>query len=153
MQTTRRDAGNGYLHQLRGHAGIERKMAMTPKQWDRLFDPESKNSYYTIKSSVMSAARGHLATVAPGIHLSTNELVEALYPRAVADQTLTGDLARAQLYKFIGRLAVDGLQDCCVKGEVTGKFMGRVKRPWLWFAPPDTELCYACGQPLPWAAE
>jgi hypothetical protein len=122
---------------------------MTPKQWDSLFDPETKNAYYTIKSTVEHSAREHLATVAPGLQIGTNALVEALYPRAIADQTLAGDHARGQLYKLIQRLAVDGLQDCCVKGEVQGKYMGRVKRPWLWFSPPEPELCYACGQALP----
>lgn len=89
-------------------------------------------------------------TLIPGVVMSTNELVEALYPRAIADQSLKGDIARGELYKRIGQLAHDKLSDCCVKGEKKEKkYMGHVVRPWIWFCPENTDVCSHCGQTLP----
>ena len=123
---------------------------MTPGQWNEIFSKEAGLSQKAIRRRVAMEVRALLTEVAPGITLSTNELIEALYPRAVADQSLTGDTARTHLYKIVGKLAHDDLSDCCVKGEVKDKkYMGREVRPWLWFCPEDTEVCKACGQLLP----
>lgn len=121
---------------------------MTPKQWNQLF--ASGKTARALKLSVAREARTYLITLAPGVQIGTNALVEALYPRAIADQTLEGDIARNGMYKFIGLLAKDGLDDCCVKAtEPQGQYMGRPLYPWIWFAPETSEcLCPTCGQPV-----
>ncbi len=122
---------------------------MTPEQWNQLINDHAEKLSGKVRNRIALEARLYLITLAPGIEISTNKLVEALYPRAVADKTLAGDLARRAIYKVIGQLTLDGLQDCCRKGEVNGKFMGRPKRPWLWYCPEGVEVCCMCGQFLP----
>lgn len=119
---------------------------MTPKQWNELF--ASGKIPRALKLSVAREARTYLITLAPGVQIGTNALVEALYPRAIADQTLEGDIARTAIYKYIGLLAKEGLDDCCIKGAAAGQYMGRPLYPWLWFAPESSEcICPTCGQP------
>jgi hypothetical protein len=121
---------------------------MDTNQWNKLLNSELPPQRITI--TVAMAVRTHLVALTPGMTLSTNELIEALYPRAIADQSLAGDNARTQLYKIVGKLAHDKLSDCCMKGEVKEKkYMGREVRPWIWFCPEDTDCCAVCGQPLP----
>ncbi len=121
---------------------------MEPEQWNKLLNSTSPPQ--RVHVTVALAVRGYLLELMPGITISTNELVESLYPRAIADMSLAGDNARTQLYKIIGALAHDKLSDCCMKGEVKEKkYMGRQVRPWLWFCPDGTDCCEVCGQPLP----
>ena len=125
-------------------------MGMTPEKWNVMIGAGLPAKQ--IKARVGKEARAHLATLALGETITTNQLVEALYPRAVADQSRIGDDTRNAIYKFIGLLAREDMADCCMKGEVSGQFMGRPKRPWLWFSPPEQETCCMCGQVMP-AAE
>lgn len=118
---------------------------MTPKEWNQVF--ASGVVTRRLKLIVAREARLYLTTLGPGVQVSTNALVEALYARAEAEQSLEGDIARNGIYKFIGLSAPEELSDCCIKGEPTGQFMGRPKRPWLWFAP-ETHTCPTCGQPV-----
>lgn len=121
---------------------------MTPQQWNKLFN--SGLPAGRVANTAAVDIRAYLLALMPGVTIGTNELVEALYPRAIADQSLAGDNARHQLYKMIGKLAHDKLADCCMKGEVKEKkYMGREVRPWLWFCPEDSDCCATCGQPLP----
>jgi hypothetical protein len=122
---------------------------LTPEKWNAFFNEEVGFSQKVLKRRVEMEVRAHLAELMPGITISTNELGEALYPRAIAEASLAGDKARTTLFKMIGVLANDALSDCCVKGEINGQFMGKPKRPWLWFCPGDTKVCPQCGQPLP----
>lgn len=122
---------------------------LTTDEWNNFMSPEAKFPPRMLKKRVRKEVREYLSTLAPGITISTHELGEALYPQAVAVQTLRGDMTRHKIFEIIGKLANDGLDDCCVKGPVNGKFMGKPKRPWLWFCPPDEKICPTCGQDLP----
>jgi hypothetical protein len=122
---------------------------MTPKKWDVMFSQEAAIPLRRLKAWVEKEARAHLATLAVDETTSTEKLVEALYPRDIAALSLGGDVARTAIYKIIGVLARSEMGDCCEKGEVNGQFMGRPKRPWVWFCPPEQETCCMCGQPLP----
>lgn len=119
----------------------------TPEQWNKILAPEMASVY--ARNAVMHAARVHLASLAPEKRIGTEQLVETLYPRTKAERSLTGDNARARIYTVLAKLATDGLEDCCEKGEVNGQFMGKPKRPWLWFSPGDVEICCMCGQIMP----
>ena len=119
---------------------------MTPKQWNELSE---LRSHALMKKTVEHRVRLYLATLAPGVTITTNQLVEALYPRKVADQSLLGDNTRNNIYRAISQLATTGLEDCCMKGEVSGSYFGKPKRPWLWFAPPEQAVCCMCGQIMP----
>ena len=119
----------------------------TTQQWNALVTADVKPSRF--RDAVAHNARVYLAGLGEGEQISTEQLVEALYPRSVAVQTLTGDTARTSIYAAISKLAVMGLEDCCVKGEVNGNYMGRPKRPWLWFSPGPVDVCSKCGQVVP----
>lgn len=117
---------------------------MTPDEWNKLELPDG--SIKQFKSVVSREARTFLETLLPGETINTNNLVEALYPRDIAAQSLQSDLTRTRIYTLIGQLAISGLEDCCVKGEVQGTFYGKPKRPWIWFCPVEREVCPHCGQ-------
>ena len=118
----------------------------TPKEWEAIF--KSGMAMRHIKRIVEREARMHLQTIVESI--STEKLVEALYPRKAAEQSVHGSIARKGIYVAIGKLALDGLDDCCVKGEVNGHYMGKPKRPWVWFCPDHIEeYCCMCGQLMP----
>lgn len=120
---------------------------MQPKEWDELFT--SDVSVKKVQHIVMQQVRIHLATLAPGVTLSTTELVEALYPLKVAERSVQGDNSRATIFKIVGKLAREGLEDCCMKSDKpSGTFMGRPRYPWLWFCPAEDKLCPTCGQLL-----
>lgn len=123
-------------------------MTMEPKQWNDLFRDELA-SPKVLRATVDHHARAHLATLAQGVTISTEALVESLYPRALAELSLLGDVTRDKIFTCVLALAKTGMEDCCKKGEPSGKCFGKVKRPWLWFAPLEHEKCPACGQSLP----
>ena len=119
---------------------------MNPQQWNELSESGARGVF---KKAVEHHTRLYLATLAPGVTLTTNQLVEALYPRNVAAQSLTGDNTRNNIYRVVGQLALEGLEDCCMKGEVSGSYFGKPKRPWIWFAPEEQPRCCMCGQTMP----
>lgn len=128
--------------------GMVEKM-LTPKEWNNILRPITPTNH--AKKVVAQYARAYLIEYAQDMTLSTNELVEVLYPRSVADQSLEGDEARMRIYKLVAMLALDGMNDCATRGDVEEgkKFMGRPVRPWLWHAPKVREVCCLCGQALP----
>ncbi len=118
---------------------------MIPEQWNQKFAtlPPRK-----LKKIVEREARIILSKLEPKVKISTEQLVESLYPREISYLTLEGDNARTGIYRLIGQLAAEGLDDCCVKGKVNGQFMGKPKRPWLWFRCEPEEVCEFCGQSI-----
>lgn len=116
---------------------------MTPREWNQLIVSDAPMRAF--KDAAQRCALEFLASVPKGKEIKTEQLVEGLYPRAVADQSLQGDLARKRIYIVIYKLASNGLEDCARKGEVSGEYMGKPKRPWLWFNPGNLEVCFACG--------
>lgn len=119
---------------------------MTPQQWNEKFETVDAAVF---KRIVARECRLHLSTLGDADYISTGGLVEVLYPHADASITVIGFSTRSALFKTIAVLAYNGLEDCCRKGEASGKkFMGRVVRPWLWFKSP-MELCCMCGQTIP----
>jgi hypothetical protein len=121
---------------------------LEPKEWDMVLRPLVPTHH--AKKVIGEHARALLTDLLPGEILTTNQVVEALYPRDVADKSLTGDVARTRMYQLLAALAVDGLHDCATRGEPTAKkYMGRPTRPWLWHAPKVKESCPMCGQHMP----
>ena len=121
---------------------------LSPEKWEELV--ATGTGLKSVRREIAQQIRIYLATLAPGITVTTKELVETLYqPRYVSDMTIAGDDTRIALYKVIVDLARTILSDCCVKGEIQGQYMGKPKRPWLWFCPEDMEICSGCGQVLP----
>jgi hypothetical protein len=121
---------------------------MTPTEWNMVLRAIVPTVH--AKKNVHEQARAYLTTLPQGETIGTNELIEAMYPRDVADKSLEGDEARTRIYALLAKLALDDMHDCCTKGEATGKkFMGRPARPWLWHAPKVKECCVMCGQVLP----
>lgn len=121
---------------------------MKTQEWIRLVTSDAPMRDF--RKAVEHSARLHLATLKEGTQISTERLVEAIFPRVESDRSLAGDTARTRIYVSLSKLATIGMEDCCVKGEVNGQFMGKPKRPWLWSCPPGgMNLCYACGQIVP----
>jgi hypothetical protein len=121
---------------------------MTPAEWDVLLRSDARKT--VAYAHVAEAARAVLVKLDAGATLSTNDLVEALYPRAVADKSLAGDNARGRIYKALADAATRSLKDCATKGPPEGKkFMGRPVRPWIWHAPKELDVCVHCGQFMP----
>mgnify|MGYP003559721779 FL=1 len=107
---------------------------MTPAQWNALLAPAvpAIEAY----KSVEEAARLHLSMnpLFTEVGITTNELVEALYPEALARGD--GVLARARIYKALAALATRGLADCATRGQPRKlKHMNKTVRPWLWHEP------------------
>jgi hypothetical protein len=122
---------------------------MTLGEWKELLHPViGEMDKKKVRAIVAANAREYLATVAPGITISTGDLLEAMYPREIAEQSLRGDRTRNALSHQLLECAKKELADCCVKGEVSGQYMGKPKRPWVWFAG-TRELCPHCSQPMP----
>lgn len=119
---------------------------MTPDQWNELLHPViGEEDMKKVRGLVARDAREHLATIAPGLTITTTQLLDAFYPRELAELSLKNDHTRNAIAQQLQKCATKELEDCCVKGEVNGQYMGKPKRPWLWFALPR-ELCPHCGQ-------
>ena len=121
---------------------------LKPSEWDTILRAIVPTVH--AKKVVHEQARAFLQAMDQGETISTNNLVEAMYPREIADKSLAGDEARSRIYAMLAKLALDDMHDCCTKGEPDGKkFMGRPVRPWLWHAPKAKECCPMCGQVMP----
>lgn len=121
---------------------------LEPIEWAMVLRPIVPTIH--AKKVVAENVRETLATLEHGVSISTNDLIEALYPREEADKSLAGDEARMRLYKLVAILALSDLADCATRGELSGKkFMGRPVRPWMWHRPKVREMCCLCGQLLP----
>lgn len=120
---------------------------LTAERWVVLLN--SKISRKRIKARLAQDVREYLSTLMVGDVIGTNEVVEAIFPKEAAEATRKAFEARAEIFRLIGQLANDGLDDCCIKGDVEGQFMGKPKRPWRWFYPNESDKCPSCGQALP----
>lgn len=104
-------------------------------------------------ASVEAAVIGLMATPAMAERrLTTNELVEALYPESLARGD--GIDARNRIYKALMALAPRGLACYASRGEERKRAHSNIKiRPWIWHAAsqPNTEhmqRCPKCGQEI-----
>lgn len=143
-----RNAADGFLKRKQSIEPSEGEIMkmLTPRQWQQLMaDGHSAN---LAKHRVAQYARAVLCEVPPGETISTNTLGERLYPR-VDGESLRSDTARVAIYKYLAALAKNELSDCCEKGEVDGHYMGKPRRPWIWYTPDNTEMCCMCGQFIP----
>jgi hypothetical protein len=112
---------------------------MTPLEWEIRLHKEQKwgNAYPHVEREV----RAYLNTLAAGVTISTNQLVEALYPVASVRGEGNG---RQRIYEALkathhGRPAM--LEDCRMRGPVK-KIHGGIKgRPWLWHKPTPRLVC------------
>lgn len=84
--------------------------------------------------------------------ISTNELVEAMYPEALAIGA--GIAARHRIFKALMALATHGLADCCTRGPERKRAHSNLPiRPWLWHHPKERNIeavnkCPQCGQEI-----
>lgn len=108
-------------------------MKHEPGEWNMILRPDApwRDAYATVETSVRDYVQRVLNA---GDLISTNTLVEALYPARFAKGE--GITARRRMYKALAALATHGLADCCTKGAETkfGRSHKPVK-PWLWHAP------------------
>lgn len=126
---------------------------MIPADWNRLLHPDV--AWQTAYATVEAQARAHLSAnpIFDGRKgISTDELVEALYPEALARGD--GILARKRIYKALKALTTRGLADCCERGEerLLKHSKTRKVRPWLWHEPGQVnaeaagkKFCPHCG--------
>lgn len=108
-------------------------MSYQPGEWNHILQPGTP--WRTCYDQVEFHTRLYLKdTLNAGDLISTNTLVEALYPARFAKGE--GITARRRMYKALAALATHGLADCCTKGVET-KFgrSAKMVRPWLWHAP------------------
>jgi hypothetical protein len=121
---------------------------MTPAQWNEALAPNVP--WQTAYPPVGEAARAYLAAeLAPGDLISTNTLVEALYPAQFARGE--GITARRRIYTALAALTKHGLSDCTTKGEPQRmKRTTKYVRPNLWHAPKAkaAATCPHCGGEL-----
>ena len=106
---------------------------MTPLEWEVACHRDRRwGEAYAV---VEREARAHLATLAPGVTISTNQLVERLYPVAGVRGEGQG---RQRIYTAL-KASRKGqpmlLTDCRTKGPLK-RIMGGIKaRPWVWHRP------------------
>lgn len=125
----------------------------TPSEWATILAPTvAWQACYPI---VEGEVRAKCADLLAGETLSTNDLVEQMYPEALARGE--GITARRRLYKAIAALAPRGLSDCCSRGEPRKlRHAAKLVRPWLWHMPserpteaqPGARKCPHCGGDL-----
>jgi hypothetical protein len=88
----------------------------------------------------------------PRENYTTAEMVEALYPEALARGD--GITARKRIFKALAALATKGLADCATRGEPRKlRHANKMVRPWLWHAPAERndeagQICPHCGKLL-----
>ena len=118
----------------------------TPKDWIELF---ANGTPKDLRAMLEHDARAYLSTLPPGITITTNKLGDVIFPRSEGEKSLAADVAMTEVYKMLQALARNEMSDCCMKGEVNGQYMGKPKRPWLWFCPEEVDCCRTCGRPWP----
>lgn len=124
---------------------------MTPNDWNEALRPDRdlRERYDVIANVVRTFLVGGGAIIGEGEMLSTNDLVEALYPARYV-RTDAGHDARKLLFRALSArvLGKHALADCMTFGPERSKF-GKAQRPALWHAPFPVEYCEKCGQALP----
>lgn len=111
-------------------------MTLRPFDWNAALHPgvNWKQAYATVALE----ARAHLLKLDPSREpLSTNELVEALYPEALSRGE--GITARKRIYKALFALAEHSLADCATQGAAYKNRMGQTRRPWSWHYPKEPD--------------
>jgi len=116
---------------------------MTPKEWNSLMSSEAPARDF--KAAVYRNAVEFIAALPMGKEFKTEQIIEGIYPREISKLTLAGDTARKRIYLMLYKLSMNGLEDCCRKGEVNGEYMGKPKRPTIWFNPGGFVTCWECG--------
>ena len=121
---------------------------MLPAEWNAALAPDVpwRDAYATVARE----ARQFLVHT-PFENLSTTELVDKLYPEALARGE--GITVRKRIFKALGILAKRDLADCATRGaERRVKFNPKPIRPWIWHSPaePNPEAiqpptCPHCG--------
>lgn len=103
-----------------------------PPQWWNEATPDA----------ITDAVREYLQTLAPTSTLSTNSLVEALYPAATA-RTLLAKAGRKIAFGVIQNATRTGaLAGCYRRGEPRKGANGSIQRPYVWHRPFD--VCPVC---------
>lgn len=110
---------------------------MTPNEWNAALAAD--RSWPLVYSTVEAEARRFLiarnATRGEGGMLSTSDLVERLFPAALARGE--GVTTRLRLFKSVIHLAKHSMADCCMRDSEPKKklYMGHKIYGWLWHAP------------------
>ena len=121
-------------------------MTLTPQEWKEMIESDEVK-VKDIKRVLIREIQSYLADLAPGMTVSTNHVVQAFFPSDFAALSRSNHDAQKNLSLLILQIAASGaMDDCCVRGEVNGQYMGKPKRPWIWFAPVERECCPMCGQ-------
>jgi len=97
---------------------------MKPEAWKAVLSPHV--SWQIAYGAVQVEVQAYLGTSDRG-NITTNELVEALYPLSLA--VGDGITARNRIYHALKQLATRGLRDYCTKSTVPNKY-GRYG--WMW---------------------
>ena len=120
---------------------------LSPREWNAALHPDQhwKAAYAVVEREVRSFLAGEWE------RLSTNDLVERLYPAAQA-RGEAGIAARVRLYKALATCAKHGLADCASKGKAKARF-GKQVLPWEWHASSTPsvhkpKICPCCKRPL-----
>ena len=97
---------------------------MKPSDWNIRLAPATpwQTAYAAVQEEVEALSWPHA-------NVTTNELVEALYPLTLASGD--GITARNRIYKALKQLATRGLQDYCTKATIPNRYG---KFGWLWHA-------------------
>lgn len=118
-------------------------MTFTPKSndfWSNALDPN--NSWQKAYETVHHEARGYL-TQMPGPSISTNALVEALFP--LMSTRGAGAEARDRIYKALKALATHDMKDCATYKDPEMLYGKQIRRT-IWLKPrPKCEACNGTG--------
>jgi hypothetical protein len=126
--------------------------------WTEKLDPTIpwRVAYADVATVVRAWLLAH--PIAETNSISTHELVEGLFPAALAKGA--GIVARRRLYKALMAQTTRDLADCCSRGPLQplhghGKSGPKI-RPWRWHQPttpnPEQQVknrCSQCGQEYP----
>lgn len=122
---------------------------MTPIEWKEMIESDEV-TVKEIKRVLIREIQSYLSDLAPGMTIPTNNIVQAFFPSDFAALSRSNHDAQKTLSLLILQVAASGaMDDCCIRGEVNGQYMGKPKRPWIWFAPTERETCCMCGQVMP----
>lgn len=118
-------------------------------KWNEVLDPavEWRVAYPMVAERV----REMLDPLPPGEVMTTTDLVERLYPAALALGT-DGILARRRMFKAVLAMTTRDLARYASRGPER-KIRGKVSQTWVWHAPGEpnpeareTEVCSICGR-------
>jgi hypothetical protein len=120
---------------------------MTPPEWNVALAPES--DWHKAYAAAQNAAMAWLETQPPDMTFSTNELIEALYPAALAKGD--GIFARRRMFRGIiaGANNNKSIAPYVTRSApVMHPGFHKMVRPWIWHRPAESEICLMCGRPL-----